>query len=214
MFPRYAVVRTGLISLPLMLGACSVTPRHPAQPVERAVVAAPAAEESEAAPPPAPLVPDDLATSPSVAASAPAATAPSDSLTLERVALTAQRMVGIPYHYGGTDPRGFDCSGLVFYAYREAGVPVARTSQEQRRDSQPIDADQALPGDLVFFRTSKKAWHVGIYLGSQHFIHAPTTGRAVAIESLDDEYYLRHRIQIRRLDALKEADVPQSSGSE
>jgi cell wall-associated NlpC family hydrolase len=112
-------------------------------------------------------------------------------------------MLGIPYHYGGNDPRGFDCSGLVFYAYREAGVPVARTSREQLRASQPLDVDQALPGDLVFFRMSKRAWHVGIYLGDQRFIHAPSTGRAVVIERLDDEYYLRHRIQIRRLDALK-----------
>jgi cell wall-associated NlpC family hydrolase len=111
-------------------------------------------------------------------------------------------MVGVPYHYGGVDPRGFDCSGLVFYAYREAGVLVARTSREQLRASQPLDIDQALPGDLVFSRTSKRAWHVGIYLGDQRFIHAPSTGRAVAIERLDDEYYLRHRIQIRRLDAL------------
>jgi cell wall-associated NlpC family hydrolase len=112
-------------------------------------------------------------------------------------------MVGIPYHYGGNDPRGFDCSGLVFYAYREAGVLVARTSREQLRDSQLLDFDEALPGDLVFFRMSKRSWHVGIYLGGQRFIHAPSTGRAVAIERLDEEYYLRHRIQIRRLDALK-----------
>ncbi|MFL6600852.1 MAG: C40 family peptidase [Steroidobacteraceae bacterium] len=124
-------------------------------------------------------------------------------MTLERVALTAQQMVGVPYHYGGTDPRGFDCSGLVFYAYREAGVPVARTSRDQLRASQPLNVDEALPGDLVFFRISKRTWHVGIYLGGQRFIHAPSTGRAVAIERLDEEYYLRHRIQIRRLDALR-----------
>jgi murein DD-endopeptidase len=111
-------------------------------------------------------------------------------------------MVGIPYHYGGNDPRGFDCSGLVFYAYHEAGVLVARTSREQLHASQPLNVDEALPGDLVFFRMSKRAWHVGIYLGDQRFIHAPSTGRSVAIERLDDEYYLRHRIQIRRLDAL------------
>jgi murein DD-endopeptidase len=201
MFQRYAVVRTGLMSLPLMFGGCSVSPYHPTQPIERAVPA-PAAEVAEAAPPLAPLVPDGLASSQSVAPGAPATAAPSDSFILERVALTARRMVGIPYHYGGNDPRGFDCSGLVFYAYREAGVLVARTSREQRRASQPLNVDQALPGDLVFFRTSKKAWHVGIYLGGQRFIHAPSTGRAVVIERLDDEYYLRHRIQIRRLDAL------------
>jgi murein DD-endopeptidase len=202
MFRRYAVVRTGLMCLPLMLGACSVNPYHPTEPIERAVPA-PAAEVAEAAPPLAPLVADGLAFSPSVAPDAQATGAPSDPFILERVALTARRMVGIPYHYGGNDPRGFDCSGLVFYAYREAGVLVARTSREQLRASQPLDVDQALPGDLVFFRTSKRAWHVGIYLGGQRFIHAPSTGRAVVIERLDEEYYLRHRIQIRRLDALK-----------
>ena len=207
MFQRYAV-RTGLMFLPLMFGACSVIPYHPTQPIERAVPA-PAAEVAEVAGPAetaaplAPLVPDGLAPSPSVAPGAPATAAPSDPFILERVALTARRMVGIPYHYGGNDPRGFDCSGLVFYAYREAGVLVARTSREQLRASQPLDVDQALPGDLVFFRTSKRASHVGIYLGGQRFIHAPSTGRAVVIERLDDEYYLRHRIQIRRLDALK-----------
>jgi cell wall-associated NlpC family hydrolase len=112
-------------------------------------------------------------------------------------------MVGVPYHYGGSDPKGFDCSGLVLYAYREADVLVPRTSREQRHASHTIDVEQALPGDLVFFRTSKRAWHVGIYLGDQRFIHAPSTGRAVVIQRVDDEYYLRHLIQFRRLDALK-----------
>jgi murein DD-endopeptidase len=203
MFQRYAVVRTGLMSLPLMCGACSITPYRPTQPIERVVPAPAAAGETEATPPITPPVPDDLASSPSVAPGAPATAMPSDSIILERVALTARRMVGVPYHYGGNDPRGFDCSGLVFYAYREAGVLVARTSREQLRASLPLNVDEALPGDLVFFRTSKRAWHVGIYLGDQRFIHAPSTGRAVVIERLDDEYYLHHRIQIRRLDALK-----------
>ena len=202
MLQRYAVVRTALMSLPLMLGACSVNPYRPTQPIERAVPAS-AAEAAEAAPPLAPQEPEDLTSSPSVAPSAPATTVPSDLSILESVALTARRMVGTPYHYGGSDPRGFDCSGLVFYAYGEAGLLVARTSREQLRASQALTDEQALPGDLVFFRTSKKAWHVGIYLGGQRFIHAPSTGRAVSIEKLDDEYYLRHRIQIRRLAALK-----------
>jgi len=190
-----------------MLGACSVTRYHSTRPADRAVPAptAPVAERGQAPPPaqqPPPPVPDGLASSPSVASSDADTAAASDSFTLERVALTARRMVGVPYHYGGTDPRGFDCSGLVFYAYREAGVLVARTSREQLRASEPLDVDQALPGDLVFFRTNKRAWHVGIYLGDQRFVHAPSTGRAVSIERFDDEYYVRHRIQIRRLDAL------------
>jgi cell wall-associated NlpC family hydrolase len=182
-----------------MFGACSVNPYHPTQPIERAAPA----KAAEAAPPLAPLLPDGLASSPNVAPGAPATAVPSDPFILERVALTARPMVGVPYHYGGSDPRGFDCSGLVFYAYREAGVVVPRTSGEQLRASHPLNVDQARPGDLVFFRTSKRAWHVGIYLGGQRFIHAPSTGRAVVIDGLDDGYYLRHRIQIRRLDALK-----------
>jgi len=182
-----------------MLGACSVNPYHPTQPIERAV----RIPATETAPPLAPPVPDDLASSPDVTPRAPAAAAPTDPFILERVALTAQRMVGVPYHYGGKTPRGFDCSGLVFYAYGEVGVLVPRTSGEQLRASHPLNVEQAVPGDLVFFRTSKRAWHVGIYLGDQSFIHAPSTGRAVVTERLDDEYYLRHRIQIRRLDALK-----------
>lgn len=199
MSQQYALVRTGLISLPLMLEACSVAPYHSTQPIERAVPPSTA----EVASPLPPGVPDGLASSPSAIPVAPSTAAPNDLVILERVALTARRMVGIPYQYGGNDPRGFDCSGLVFYAYREAGVPVARTSREQLRASLPITVDQALPGDLVFFRTSKRASHVGIYLGGQRFIHAPSTGRAVVIENLDDEYFLRHRIQIRRLAALK-----------
>ena len=199
MFQRYAVVRAGLMSLPLVLGACSVTPQRPPQSIER-VVPAPA---EEAFPPPAPPVPDGSASSPNVDPAAPAPAAPSEPSILEQVAITARRMVGVPYHYGGNDPRGFDCSGLVFYAYREAGVLVARTAREQLRASHALDVDQALPGDLVFFRMSKRAWHVGIYLDGQRFIHAPSTGKAVEIDSLGDEYYLRHRIQIRRLDALE-----------
>src|SRR3984893_18192355 len=125
MFRRFAVVRTGLMSLPLMFGACSVTPYHPTQPLDRAVPA-PAAEVAEIAPPLAPLVPDGLASSPSVAPGAPATAAPSDPFILERVALTARRMVGIPYHYGGNDSRGFYCWGVVFYGSSEDGVLVGR----------------------------------------------------------------------------------------
>jgi murein DD-endopeptidase len=199
MFQRYAVARIGLMALPLMFGACSVNTYRPTHSIERAVPVPPA----EPAPPLAPPMPDEPPYSTNVAPSAPTAAAPSDRLILQRVALTAQRMIGVPYHYGGNNPRGFDCSGLVFYSYGEAGVPVPRTSGEQLRASHPLDIEEAVPGDLVFFRMSKRAWHVGIYLGDQSFIHAPSTGKAVLIERLDHEYYLRHRIQIRRLDMLQ-----------
>lgn len=199
MFLRCTVVRTGLMAVLLLFGACSLIPHHPMQPVEPTVPV----PEAEAAPPPlAPPVPDSSASSPNIPPSAPASAAPSDHFVLERVALTARTMVGVPYHYGGNDPRGFDCSGLVLYSYGEAGILVPRTSREQMRASHTINVEEALPGDLVFFRTSKRAWHVGIYLGGQRFVHAPSTGRAVVIQRVDDEYYLRHLIHIRRLDDL------------
>ena len=202
MFLQCAVVRTGLVSLSLLLGACSVmSPHHPMQPVER-TVPVPVAEAEPPLAPPVPA-PDTLDSSSNIPPSAPASAAPSDHIVLERVALTARTMVGVPYHYGGNDPRGFDCSGLVLYSYGEAGVQVPRTSRDQMRASHTIDVEQALPGDLVFFRTSRRAWHVGIYLGDQRFVHAPSTGRSVVIQRVDDEYYLRHRIQIRRLDDLE-----------
>ena len=198
-----SVVRTGLMSLSLLLGACSLISSRPMQPVERTVPAPVAEAAPPPAPTPAPPVPDSLDSSPNIPPGAPASAASTDHFVLERVAHTARKMVGVPYLYGGNDPRGFDCSGLVLYAYGEAGVLVPRTSRDQMRASHTIDVEEALPGDLVFFRTSKRAWHVGIYLGDQRFVHAPTTGRAVVIQRVDDEYYLRHRIQIRRLDDLE-----------
>jgi len=94
-------------------------------------------------------------------------------------------------------------SGKLSLGSIPTALPALSLLTGPLRASHPLDVDEALPGDLVFVRMSKRAWHVGIYLGDQRFIHAPSTGKAVVIERLDDGYYLRHRIQIRRLDALE-----------
>ena len=70
-----------------------------------------------------------------------------------RAAALAERLVGVPYRYGGDSPQGFDCSGLVWYVYRELGVAVPRTAAEQRGAVQAVDAALLRPGDLVFFYT-------------------------------------------------------------
>jgi cell wall-associated NlpC family hydrolase len=99
-------------------------------------------------------------------------------------------MVGTPYLYGGASPRGFDCSGLVYYSYRKAGITVPRTSGEQYRQSERVTLSDLRPGDLVFFRLSRnKPSHVGIYAGSGRFIHAPSGGKRVSYASLTDSYW-------------------------
>jgi len=113
----------------------------------------------------------------------------------QQVIAAARDMLGVPYHYGGTSPtRGFDCSGLVQYAFSQAGIEVPRTTGEQYRAALPIKRQALRPGDVVFFRTHGRRFvtHVGIYLGEGEFIHAPSSGKQVSIDSLQDDYWRRH----------------------
>ena len=121
----------------------------------------------------------------------PAGTMSATPQSSAQVALaTALKLLGTPYRYGGSDPRGFDCSGLVQYSYRQAGVTLPRTSQDIFRQSQLIKPSHRQPGDLVFFAISKgKISHVGIYSGSNQFIHSPSSGKGVSYASLDNPYW-------------------------
>lgn len=118
-----------------------------------------------------------------------------------RAANVAVRQVGAPYRYGGTTPSGFDCSGLVQYAYRQVGVRVPRTTAQLWRHASPVNDDRMRPGDLLFFDIGGKPSHVGIYLGDGRFVHAPSTGRRVTTESLSSEYYRRRLLRAGRLAA-------------
>lgn len=112
-----------------------------------------------------------------------------------RVLHTASAMLGAPYRYGGANPRGFDCSGLVYFSYRQAGLELPRTARDQFAYSQPIKLQHLQPGDLVFFKlTGAKASHVGIYAGNGEFIHAPSSGKTVSRSSLDNPYWRRHLV--------------------
>lgn len=110
----------------------------------------------------------------------------------EHAARTASSLVGSPYRYGGQTPDGFDCSGLVYYSYQAAGQSVPRTSTQQFQAARPIPIAQARAGDLLFFRYEHKVSHVGIYLGDQRFVHAPSSGKPVSVASLRDEHYRNH----------------------
>jgi hypothetical protein len=97
----------------------------------------------------------------------------------------AKRMVGVPYVWGGSTPRGFDCSGFTSYVYHHFGFSIARTSYAQFREGLRVRRQSLKPGDLVFFHG---LGHVGIYIGNGRFIHAPHTGTRVRIESMTGWY--------------------------
>jgi cell wall-associated NlpC family hydrolase len=116
----------------------------------------------------------------------------------ESVAGIAMRLKGVPYVYGGSTPAGFDCSGLVHYAYAQAGVQVPRTARAQMDAATQISPDHAQPGDLLFFHT-KAGWHVAIYLGKDKFIHAPWPGIPVSTASLRNDFYREKLKAVGRL---------------
>lgn len=108
--------------------------------------------------------------------------------SLPPVAAAALTQLGVPYRLGGADPAGFDCSGLVQWAFAAAGVAVPRTTEEQFSWFRPLPREDLQPGDLVFFRLPQA--HVGIYLGAGEFVHAPTSGRAVERARLDSPWFI------------------------
>lgn len=108
----------------------------------------------------------------------------------ERIVQLARSELGVPYRYGGSSPRGFDCSGLVYFVYRHAGIRVPRTANAQFYASHPVQFANLRPGDLVFFEIAGDAqMHVGIYAGAGGFIHAPETGEDVSYGQLDNPYW-------------------------
>jgi hypothetical protein len=116
----------------------------------------------------------------------------------------AKKHLGTPYQWGGSTPQtGFDCSGLVQWAYAKAGIEVPRTSEQQilAPNGKPVDRGHLRPGDLVFFRDAGgDVHHVGISLGGDKFINAPHTGAKVRIDDLSDSYYAREFAGGRRFD--------------
>jgi cell wall-associated NlpC family hydrolase len=117
----------------------------------------------------------------------------------ERMVDTAASMLGQPYRFGGAAPGGFDCSGLVVYAAAGADIHVPRTAHEQLGFGKPIARGQVKAGDLVFMHLAHKELHVGIALDGERFIHAPSTGGHVRIDSLAASPYARGYLGARRI---------------
>jgi cell wall-associated NlpC family hydrolase len=130
----------------------------------------------------------------------PAAAREEASPELLPVVATALTLRGIPYRNGGTDPQGFDCSGFVRYVFAQHGRALPREVQEQYRLGAPVDRAQVRPGDLVFFQTvSRGASHVGIALGGNEFVHAPSSRGVVRVERYTIDYWASRWVGARRI---------------
>ncbi|MEE4184823.1 MAG: C40 family peptidase [Gammaproteobacteria bacterium] len=127
------------------------------------------------------------------------AVAPVTTAAGGRVAQVATSMIGTPYRWGGAQPGGFDCSGLVQFSYQRAGLRVPRTSAAQYAASRQVSLREARAGDLVFFSFERKVSHVGIYLGDGRFVHAPSSGKQVEVASLRQPPYSSHFVAAGRL---------------
>jgi cell wall-associated NlpC family hydrolase len=116
------------------------------------------------------------------------------------VAGTALSLRGSPYRDGGADPRGFDCSGFVNYVFAQHGYAVPRSVGELFRTGREVSADAVQPGDLVFFDTlGAGASHVGIVVGSDQFVHAPSTNGVVRVDRVSATYWAPRFVGARRI---------------
>ena len=180
---RRALHTTLVIAVAAVSAACATTGATPA-PFPR---------------PPAPTPGAGAPGSPRPTPTAPAG-GPAKASGAYEVTGTALRLRGTPYRNGGTDPNGFDCSGFVKYVFEENGVSVPRTVTDQFRAGRKVDAQQLQVGDLVFFATvSPGASHVGIVIGGDEFVHAPSGAGEVRVERLSASYWSTRFVGARRV---------------
>ena len=113
----------------------------------------------------------------------------------------AKKYLGVPYVYGGASPKGFDCSGLVYYLLKNLGYSPYRSAADQYKMGTYVAKKDLQPGDLVFFQNTAGYGisHVGIYVGGGKFIHSPRTGSVVSYADLNSTYYINHYYGARRV---------------
>jgi len=113
---------------------------------------------------------------------------------------TALSLRGTPYRDGGADPSGFDCSGFTQYVFGQHGLALPRNVKDQFAAGQAVPPDQIAPGDLMFFTTvAPGASHVGISLGGDEFVHAPSSTGVVRVERLSAPYWSQRFLGARRI---------------
>nr|WP_194950149.1 C40 family peptidase [Anoxybacillus flavithermus] len=127
------------------------------------------------------------------------------SESYDRLIPLAKKYVGVPYQFGGSSEKGFDCSGFTRHVMSGVGVTLARTTAEQYKQGSEVKKEDLRVGDLVFFETYKKGpSHAGVYIGGNQFIHA-SSSKGITVTSLDDSYYKKRYIGARRVLAYVQA---------
>jgi len=142
----------------------------------------------------------DPGTNPGTVSATPAASLvrrPFDGYALTSTALSFR---GVPYRNGGTDPKGFDCSGFTQYVFAQYGIALPREVRDQFQLGAPVQADQLTAGDLLFFTTTDPGVsHVAIAIGGDEFVHAPSSTGVVRVERLGSSYWSPRYLGARRI---------------
>lgn len=113
---------------------------------------------------------------------------------------TALTYQGVPFIDGGSTPDGFDCSGFTYYVFRQHGVELPRVAADQYQTGTAVDSSAIVPGDLLFFETvAPGASHVGLALGGDEFVHAPSERGHVRVERLSSSYWEPRFLGARRI---------------
>lgn len=154
--------------------------------------------------PGAPLPPNVTEPPPAAVAIAPAdptvALPETGSGSLDALLAYAMTLQGTAYKNGGSDPSGFDCSGFVQWVYARHGRKLPREVKDQWQLGEKVDRDEVKAGDLVFFETvSRGASHVGIALGGDRFVHAPSSRGVVRVERFSSSYWSPRWVGARRV---------------
>ncbi len=117
------------------------------------------------------------------------------------IARTAVSQLGKPYRYGGSTPRGFDCSGLIWWAYKQHGVTIPRVTTGQARAGKAVKSNAMQAGDILVFstRSGGTGLHTALYMGNGAFVHSPSSGNRVRTDKITDAYWNKRLVQIRRI---------------
>ena len=190
--PPRAALRSVVVVLSLLTAACAAK-QTARVPVPRPFPGGPTPPVAQppAATPPTASVPEPR---PPGASPGPGVATP------EPLLATALTLQGTPYRNGGSDPSGFDCSGFVQWVFAQNGMKLPREVKDQWKLGDDIDRDDIKPGDLVFFETvSRGPSHVGIALGGDQFVHAPSSTGVVRIERYSSSYWSRRWVGAKRV---------------